>query len=331
VTTAPVTPPPNGLTDRPLSIDDAPAVTDLLAALERAEPTDNSYTETEIREEFTAPPAALDGGGVALLDGNRLVGYGVLHVTARDPQWVAFADGGVHPDVHRRGVGRWLLARQCAQARALSAAQSPDRPAEVRVGVAESRTGTIAALADAGFVPRRYFFRMRADLAGSVADIADPPGVRIRPYRDEDDEAVRLVSNASFADHWGSAPREPGAWRAEFSGAASFRPAASFVAEFTADKGRGIVGFLLAAEHDADTERRGHRTGAVARVGTVRAARGRGIGTALVARSLAAMRELGFAAAELGVDAESPTGAGRLYARLGFEVFARDQLHSRAV
>ncbi|WP_395728373.1 GNAT family N-acetyltransferase [Nakamurella sp.] len=319
---------PRGFTARPLVMDDAPAVTELLAAWERADPTDHGYSEADIREEFTAPVAALDAGGVAVLLGDRLVGYGLLYVIARRPSWLAYAGGGVHPDVHRHGVGGWLLERQAEQLRRMRDEQAPDRPAELRVGVAESRTGAIAALLAAGFRPRRYFFRMRADVREQAsAPVVDPPGIRIRRFREADDETVRLASNAAFADHWGSVPREPAAWRSEYLESAGFRPGTSFVAEDPS----GILGFVLAAEYDADTAMRGYRTGYVARVGTLRAARGRGVGSALVARSMAAMRESGCAEAELDVDADSPTGAGRLYERLGFSVFAREQLYSRAL
>ena len=313
-------------TERPLSPEDASAVTELLAAWERADPADHHYTETDIREEFGAPDAALDGGGVAVLDGERVVAYGLLYVVAQEPEWVAYSDGGVHPDVHRRGVGRRVLDRQVDQARRLWQAQCPDRPGEVRVGVAETRVGAIAALTAAGFTTRRYFLRMRADLIvlGPV-ERSDPPGIHIRPYRQADDEAVRSVSNAAFSDHWGSTPRDAESWRAQFTEASSFRPGASFVAE----RDGVIVGFLLAGEHDADTAQRGHRTGYVTRLGTVRSARGQGVGTVLVARALAAMRESGCTEAELDVDADSPTGAGRLYERLGFVVFGRERLLTR--
>lgn len=330
MTAPPLPVPPDGRIARPLSVDDAPAVAELMAAWERAEPTDNSYTETEIREEFTAPIAALDGGGIAVLEGGRLVGYGLLHVVAREPEWVAFADGGVHPDRHRRGIGRWLLDRQIDQARRLHASSAPERPAELRVGAAEGRIGTRALLTSAGFATARYFFRMRTDLRGGVPfPPADPAGVRIRPYVAADEEAARLVSNAAFIDHWGSAPREPDGWRAEFSAASSFRPDACFVAEDTTEPGGPLVAFVFALEHEADTARRGYRTGYVSRIGTLRAARGRGIGAALMAHTVAAMAAQGYAEAELHVDADSPTGAGRLYSRLGFEVGDRERLLTR--
>lgn len=328
--TAPLLPaPPDGLAARPLSVDDAPAVAELLDAWERAEPADTSYTEAEIREEFTAPIAALDGGGIAVLEGGRLVGYGLLHVVTREPQWVAFADGGVHPDRHRRGIGRWLLDRQVEQARRLHLASAPEHPGELRIGVADSRVGTRALLTAAGFGNARYFFRMRTDLRERVPPPPPLSGVLIRPYAATDDEAVRLVSNAAFTDHWGSAPREPDGWRAEFSAASSFRPAASFVAEDRTEPGHPLVGFVFALEHEADTSRRGHRTGYVARIGTLREARRRGIGTALMAHTMAAMAAQGYAEVELHVDADSPTGAGRLYARLGFEVGDRQRLLTR--
>lgn len=315
-----------GFTARALMLDDVPAVTGLLAAWERAEPTDHGYTETDILEEFTSPIVDLERGGVAIVLDDRVVGYGLLYVIQRVPQWVGFAVGGVHPDAQRQGVGGWLLERQLELARRLRDRHVPESAGELRVGVAENRTGTMAALTGAGFEPRRYFFRMRADLRALAPDPApDPPGVRIRVFELDDDDAVRLASNAAFADHWGSVPREPEAWHADHVGSAAFRPTMSFVAE----DDTGVVGFVLATESDADTASRGHRTGYVSRVGTVRVARGRGVGTALVARSLAAMRDSGCAEAELDVDADSPTGAGRLYERLGFTVFARERLYRR--
>ena len=331
VSATPLTSWPTGLTARPLTIRDVPAVTDLLAAWERVEPTDASVSETELGERFAAPTAALDGGGVAVLDGGQLVGYGLLHVISAEPLWLAYTDGGVHPDWWRRGIGRRILHQQLDQAQQLRGRRSPGRPGEVRAMAAHTREGTRHALESLGFVTERFFVRMRADLRGPAAPYTDPTpdGVRIRPYRAADDEAVRLASNAAFADHWGSVPRDPDVWQADYSGASAFRPGVSLVAE-AEDQRVGlapeIVGFLLSAEYEADTARRGHRTGYISRLGTVRAVRGRGIGTALVAHGLTTLRAAGYAQAELHVDAESPTGAGRLYARLGFQIVDQERL-----
>ena len=103
-------------------------------------------------------------------------------------------------------------------------------------------------------------------------------------------------------------------WRAQFADSSSFRPGFSTVAVLDGS----IISFLLTAEFDADSEQRGHRTGYIARVGTVRSARGRSIASALLTRTLHDLAGAGYQFAELDVDTESPTGAGPLYERAGF-------------
>lgn len=314
---------PDGLTARPLTVPDAAAVTALVAAWEDVEPSGHAYGLTDIQEEFTGPSAALDGGGIAVCAGAEVIGYGLLFVVSADPQWVAFADGAVDPRWWRRGVGGWILHRQLEQAMSLRERHAPGRAAELRATAADGRPGVLALLTAAGFRTRRWFERMTVDLAQPTPRPPDPAdGVLIRPWRPADDDAVRLVSNEAFADHFGSVPRDRERWVADVSGTHAFRPGACFVAE----KDGRIIGFALAAEHEADSERRGRRTGYVSRVGTVRSARGRGIASALVCRVLDALREDGYGAAELDVDSDSPTGAGRLYARLGFVPSQRDRM-----
>lgn len=300
---------PDGLVARPLTVADVPAVTDLLARWEAVEPSGQAYDQQDVREEFTGPSAHL-AGSLAVCDGDGVVGYGLLHVISREPEWVAVCDGAVDPRWWRRGIGRWIVDRHLEQAADLRAG----RPAELRAAVSEGRDGARELFTGAGFTTRRWFERMSTDLAVLAPPPAIPADVHIRPWAAADDEPVRRVSNLAFADHFGSKPRDPAAWRAEVTGAHSFRPQASFVAEIDGE----IMGFALAAEFTADSAQRGRRTGYVSRVGTVRQARGRGIGGALVARVLTALRDDGYAAAELDVDSVSPTGAGRVYTRLGF-------------
>jgi len=102
--------------------------------------------------------------------------------------------------------------------------------------------------------------------------IAPPTDVEMRPYRSTDDEAVRLASNESWSDHWGSTPMDLANWHAQFAGSASFRPDHCRVAVVD----DAVVGFVLVSEFDADTEQRGFRTGYVGRVGTVQGAHGAG-------------------------------------------------------
>ena len=174
----------------------------------------------------------------------------------------------------------------------------------------------------AGYQTWRHFFRMRCDLSQSVPEVPTPDGVEIRRFTGSDDDPVRLVSNESFGDHWGSTPMDAERWHAYMTDATSFRADQSWVALADGQ----VLGFVMCSEFDADTRARGFRTGYVARVGTARRARGRGIGSALLSATLTGMAQAGYRDAELGVDAASPTGAGRLYERAGFVTIGRSRV-----
>jgi ribosomal protein S18 acetylase RimI-like enzyme len=57
--------------------------------------------------------------------------------------------------------------------------------------------------------------------------------------------------------------------------------------------------------------------------------RRRGLGRALLLQAFAAFRERGLARAALGVDAESLTGANRLYESAGMHVAARFDIYEK--
>lgn len=313
------------LTHRTLRIDDAAAVAELLMAMERAEPVDEAFSEQDLNEEFSGPGCDLGRGSIGIFQGDRLIAAGWLLVNRAPAEWRATLYGGVHPDHTGRGLGRRILRELEDRASVIRDAETPDLPGVIKVGVDGARPRSLALLAAAGYETWRYFFRMRRDLAASVTAVPAPGGVQIRPYLPGDDEAVRLLSNETFADHWSSTPMDPAHWRAQFAESVSFRPGHSLVAVLDG----GIVSFLLVAEFDADTAQRGHRTGYVARVGTARSVRGRRIASALLATAVQDLAAAGYRFAELDVDSESPTGAGRLYQRAGFETVGSLQVSGR--
>ena len=322
---------PTTLNLRALRPDDAPAVTSILAEMERREPVDEAYDEPEVVQEMSSPAIDLARGSVAVLDGDTLVAFGALSIGAPSATWKAALWGGVHPDHTHRGIGRRVIDHLVNRAREIRDADNPGAPGELKIWAESNRPGTAAVGTQAGFDTWRYFLRMRRDLGDPVAQLPPPDGLVIRPYRDADDDAVRLLSNESFADHWGSTPMDAARWRAEFADSTSFQPDQSFAALADPDTSipGPVAGFVLTSEFHGDTEHRGYRTGYVARVGTSRSARGRGVASALLARTLTGLSESGYRFAELGVDADSPTGAGRLYERAGFLAFTTSQVLGR--
>ncbi|QNK80089.1 GNAT family N-acetyltransferase [Nakamurella sp. PAMC28650] len=312
----------DGFTSRPVLTSDAPALLEIELAAERAEPAQHFVDLVRIREELAQPGIDLEQGSIAVLSGESIVGVGLLQARPAEESWKAGLFGGVLPEFRRRGIGRMILDGLQDKALALRArAGQGDLPGELMMWVGGGRASAAAFAAAAGFSSRRYFFEMRADLA---QDVTTPSvdGIEIRAWSPADDDGARLAYNEAFADHWGSTPMTVDRWRTSFAGSAFFRPEFSRVA--LADG--TVVGFVMVAEFPAATEANGHRTGYVDRVGSVRSVRGRGVAAAMLTDSMRAQRESGCRYAELGVDADSPTGAGRLYERLGYVLLHTNQV-----
>lgn len=312
----------DGFTFRPLLTSDAPALLEIELAAERAEPADKFVDLVQIRQELATPGVELENGSIAVLSGDSIVGVGVLYLLPGPKTWQAIVFGGVLPQFRRRGIGRLILASLQEKALALrEQAGLADVPGELRLWLSDGRASAAAFAAAAGFGNRRYFFEMRADLA-QVAAVQPLSGIEIRGWSPADDDGARLAYNAAFADHWGSTPMTAERWRTSFAGSAFFRPEFSRLAV----AGSEIVGFVMVAEFPAQTQAYGYRTGYVDRVGCLRSVRGRGVAAAMLTDSMRAQAESGCSYAELGVDADSPTGAGRLYERLGYSLRRTNQV-----
>jgi ribosomal protein S18 acetylase RimI-like enzyme len=131
-------------------------------------------------------------------------------------------------------------------------------------------------------------------------------------------ETVRVAHNTAFdGHHRGFVPWSEETWEHRVTASSTFRPGLSRVV-VTGD-GR-IVGYLLSHEFARDQEANGRREAHIARIGTLPEHRGRGIATALLLHSLHAYAESGYDEASLGVDTENPSGARRVYERVGFTV-----------
>jgi len=137
------------------------------------------------------------------------------------------------------------------------------------------------------------------------------------PWSADLDEEARLAHVEAFADHWGSEPRSREAWEQWYTGHRSFRPDLSVLA--VEPISRQVVSLVLTAAYPQDWELLPVEAW-INTVGTRRSWRGKGVArwlTAEVLRRIAAS-ETGFERTILGVDAENPTGALRLYRDLGF-------------
>lgn len=242
--------------------------------------------------------------------------YGiVIDVPSRVTAARAVLDGAVHPDFRGQGIGRRVLAWQIGRARQRLAMLDVDLPATLDVGAPQG-AGALRLAARFGFEPVRNWVDMQV-VFDDGADAGVPPlpeGFVVRSATPDDIEPLRLAKNDAFRDHWGSQPMVASDWHGFLTATKSRLDLSRVVL----DPDGAIAAFAIVEVDPDGFAARGRSYGYVHWVGVVRAARGRALAPIVLDASLRAIRADGLSAAVLHVDAENPSGAGRIYERLGF-------------
>src|SRR3954453_2892528 len=175
-----------------------------------------------------------------------------------------------------------------------------------------------------GAVEIRRFWRMLIDFDDAPPSVPEPAeGVTLRAPRDDEDD-LRLIfqiTDTSFAEHFGHTDERTyekwiKAWRAR----PGFDLTLWWVAELQGQPVAVLLGQTLSVEG-------GGTNGHVGTLGTLKEARGKGIGTLLLRTSFAEFHRRGLRRVTLGVDSENGTGAVRLYESVGMHAAAVWPLH----
>ncbi|MCF3102122.1 GNAT family N-acetyltransferase [Streptomyces roseoverticillatus] len=304
-------------TFKPLDTSDARDLAALRAEVERADRSGAHEDETDALHALTDPKLDLAHNTVGAWQGSRLVAYAMLY-EPEGVQDVARFDtaAAVHPDLRRRGIGTRLVDWMRRRAEAIRTERHPGIPAELLIDGTSTNAGLAALAEHTGFEPCRYWFTMAHDLHPDRLPTADvPAGLRLVPFATALDEATRGAHNDAFRDHWNHTETDTTDWNTWFTGHHSFRAGLSALLLTPDDR---VAAYLLADEYVADGAATGRRTCTIDHLGTRPAHRGRGAARALLAHTLAEAGRRGYDKAELVVDAANPTGALKLYERMGF-------------
>lgn len=291
---------------RPPTREDAPAIVDVIAACDRkhygvADP----YTPEDIFDDWSRLTLETDAWVVVAEQDNRIVGYATL--TDRGHGRID-ADGYVHPDVHGQGVGTMLVRLTETRARELVA----NAPAGMRVAlnnaVILSDVAAREMLEAEGYTLARGFWRMAIDLPEPPAAPQCPPRIAVRAFvPGQDERATFDAVEEAFQDHWGHVPGDFDKW-IEQTKREDFAPSLWLLA-FDGDQ---IAGAAL-CRHNLGM-------GWVGTLAVRRPWRRHGLGMALLQHAFAELYRHGERRVGLGVDAQSLTGATRLYERAGMRV-----------
>ena len=300
---------PEGFASRPASRDDLDAVFALLTACDIHVLGEPDYDISDLRDDWRDTQLEPDTRVVEDAAG-AIVGY----TRAVDRTFIRpSGDVYVRPAAEGRGIGTWLTRWLEDRARTKLHLAPDGARVALEFGTSAEHAPAVDLLTNEGYATERYFLRMTIDLRDAAPTTpAWPGGITVRTHNTgPDDEAVYEAVEESFSDHWGHTRDTYERWRKR-----TVERQEWFAPElwFLAMSGDEIAGVALCGDY-ADM---GH--GWVNTVGVRRPWRRTGVALALLHHAFAEFHRRGRATVALGVDAQSLTGATRVYEKAGMRV-----------
>lgn len=302
----------------PISHNDVTAWAELTEHLAEVDGTEEIYSAEDRAEELAGEHIDPANDTWGIWHGEQMVGFGTIWVRqtpTRENILGVDLTGGIHAEHRRRGLGTELMHRMEARAHELAPIRHPGVRYFLTANGELEGSPARTFHASRGYQVARHFHFMGRDLspgetASSIHPRELPAGVSVRAPRQDDADAVFAAHSVAFVDHWGSSPPSPSVWNERWQ-SRSKRMEASAIA--VNDSGEVLAYSLCGQWVDREIY--------VNLVGTTPDARGQGLASAVLAHTIAACSASGdYDVIELDVDSASPTGATRLYERLGFSV-----------
>jgi len=233
----------------------------------------------------------------------------------------------VDPDYENRGIEDYLMG--WAEERAIQVVDrvDPDLRVAIRAHNNQEVESVANSLNTAGLKHIRHSFRMRIDMKGEPEPPVWPEGISVRQYNpDQDTRAVYEVDEEVFMDHFGFIKEDPEEGFKKFmhhmTGDDSYDPSLWFMAVDEKDE---IVAICICRRYGAEDREAGY----VSSLGVKRPWRRQGIARALLLEAFGEYYKRGKTKVDLGVDAESLTGATDLYKKVGMFVLRQFDLYEK--
>jgi mycothiol synthase len=271
-------------------------------------------TIEELKVFLEAPDADNSGKLVAEI-GGEAVGFCNARVEKNSAERKGFIpDFAILPQYRRNGYGRLLYARalESLKARGMES---------VEIWIWDGALPARRFLESLGYVVVRTSGIMGRRLAIPLGNESITEGVTIvRSDMSTKDLAIQnILENETFKEHYNYLPRTiEDTMFLLFKSPGLERPQMFFAME-----GGEPIGYTIVMEDAKWREQKGEIRGWIWDIGVLKPHRGKGVGAALMAVGLRALKDAGMDEAVLGVDAMNETGALRLYEKTGFEFKSR--------
>ena len=288
---------------RPPHEEETDAILEVLNVFPRLTYGSDDMSESELRLWLTSPTVDVERD---------------IRVVERDGRLTSYADVGDQSELHTR---YWIDLRyhpelvdqrdlkallEWAEERAYSDA---DPGALLRAYVDSKASLALQAVDHAGFDLIRHSYRMEIELKDRAEPVW-PEEFELATFQEGQAKSVYDAHMESFEDSWEHTADPYEEWE-HWSFPSDFDPTLWFLAR----DGDEIAGVALCRFRETD-----HETGWVSVLGVRRRWRRRGLGRALLEHAFGEFARRGCRKVGLGVDAESLTGANRLYESAGMRV-----------
>jgi len=286
---------PEGFRVRPATVEYAPAINELVIAVDTAVQGWSDSTEAELVDWWRLTDLAANSW---VVENDSLAAYAIVIPHGESAE----TDGFVNPARTGLGLGSWLLRQGEKRAREL--------------GFRTVLTWCLAPDVDArrlfersGYREARRFYRMIIEHDREPPAAEWPEGFRVSTFEPGDGRAFHAALDEAFAEEWNFVSEQFERWAERRINVPDFDPTLWFIVR---------EGDEIAAVLRGDPERAG--AGWVGALGVRPQWRKRGLGLALLQHAFGEFYRRGQRRVGLGVDAQNPSGATRLYERAGMHV-----------
>jgi mycothiol synthase len=296
---------------RPPRADEAAAIAELANRVSDELFGEREETEATVRQWLTAPELdPREDIRVAVADDAPILGYVDVSAHPEPKYWIDVrVPTSVSTDV-RDALLTWAEGR------------ARDRKATlVRAFTSDQDTAAKDVLERRGYELIRHSYRMRIDFEGEPPAPEWPEGVTVRSATEADIETAYETYSETFEDTWEFGHDPFDEWR-HWMIEDDLDLSLWFLAE-----GKGeLAGIALCKAWEGE-----EGLGWVRVLGVRRPWRRQGLGRALLLHVFDEFHRRGFHGVGLGVDAESLTGAHRLYENAGMRVYRRSDIYEKSL
>lgn len=313
---------------RPIQEDDSPRIQAMINAAVEIDRAEAAISGEQIQQLFVMLGDAMATDTLtAVSPDGTLVALALVFTPPQEDEHLAMISGTVHPAHRGLGIGSTILSWMENRARQKFSQFNDDKPQILRTSCQDFMANRIALFEQHNFEAVRYSYKMRRDLAQPLPEKPLPHSLQLINWTKDIDSDLMHTFNVAFSEHWGLPTMTLEFWQKYFVGVPQFRSDLTYLAI----DGDTIVGFCLNWVDESRNKQTGIGEGWIEAVGTLPAWRGRGLASALLVHSMRAFAAEGLQRAGLDVDTQNPTGALRLYEKLGFESVKRSVFFTKDI